>query len=155
MNRNELLHLDNQLCFALYACAREVTKLYRPFLDELGLTYTQYVTMLVLWETDGIPVKALGERLYLDSGTLTPLLKKLQAAGLIHRERDTADERSVIVRLTEQGRAMQQLALAIPDKVFCQTSLQPEEVAQLREQLHKLTSTIHQCERSSPGSDLN
>lgn len=144
MSRNEMLRLDNQLCFALYACAREVTKLYRPFLDELGLTYTQYVTMLVLWETDEIPVKALGQRLYLDSGTLTPLLKKLQAAGLIERERNAADERSVIVRLTEQGRALESLALDIPDKVLCQMSLPPEELSQMKDQLHKLTATIHQ-----------
>ena len=88
MDKSAMLELDNQLCFALYACAREVTKLYRPFLDELGLTYTQYVTLLALWEKDEVPVKELGRRLYLDSGTLTPLLKKLEAMGLLRRERD-------------------------------------------------------------------
>lgn len=144
MESNALLHLDNQLCFALYACAREVTKLYRPFLDELGLTYTQYVTMLVLWEKDGIAVKTLGERLHLDSGTLTPLLKKLEASGLILRERDREDERSVIVRLTAEGQALRERAAAIPGQVFRQTKLTPDQIAALRGQLHELTALINE-----------
>lgn len=142
MDPNPLLFLDNQLCFALYASSREVTKLYRPFLDELGLTYTQYVTMLVLWEKDEIPVKTLGERLHLDSGTLTPLLKKLEAAGLVLRARDPQDERSVIVRLTEQGHALKAKVEDLPARVFCQTQLSPEEIAKLRDQLRDLTRTI-------------
>ncbi|UVI30014.1 MarR family winged helix-turn-helix transcriptional regulator [Paenibacillus spongiae] len=144
MESNALLHLDNQLCFALYACAREVTKLYRPFLDELGLTYTQYVTMLVLWEKDDIAVKTLGERLHLDSGTLTPLLKKLEASGLILRERDREDERSVIVRLTSKGQSLRERAEGIPGQVFRQTKLTPDQIAALRDQLHELTAMINE-----------
>ncbi|MBO7748813.1 MarR family transcriptional regulator [Paenibacillus sp. MWE-103] len=143
MDKSAMLELDNQLCFALYACAREVTKLYRPFLDELGLTYTQYVTLLALWEKDEVPVKELGRRLYLDSGTLTPLLKKLEAMGLLRRERDPQDERSVIVRLTGDGRALKERATDIPERVFCQTSLTPDGIVALREQLRKLTAEVH------------
>ncbi|WP_219834508.1 MarR family winged helix-turn-helix transcriptional regulator [Paenibacillus sp. R14(2021)] len=143
METNAQLELDNQVCFALYACAREVTKLYRPFLDELGITYTQYVTLLALWEKDGVPVKELGGRLYLDSGTLTPLLKKLEGSGLIHRERDPQDERSVLVRLTDKGREMKMSAVPIPERVFCQINMPHEELAQLLGQLHKLTSSLH------------
>ncbi|AZN38667.1 MarR family winged helix-turn-helix transcriptional regulator [Paenibacillus albus] len=144
MDKSAGLTLDNQLCFALYACAREVTKLYRPFLDELGITYTQYVTLLALWEKDGVPVKELGAKLYLDSGTLTPLLKKLEGMSLIRRERDSGDERSVLVRLTEEGRAMKEQAMTIPERVFCQTNLPPVELAELRDQLQKLTAAVHQ-----------
>ncbi|REE91366.1 DNA-binding MarR family transcriptional regulator [Paenibacillus taihuensis] len=144
MDKSDLLTLDNQLCFALYACAREVTKLYRPFLDELGITYTQYVTLLALWEKDGVPVKELGARLYLDSGTLTPLLKKLEAMSLIRRERDPADERSVLVRLTDEGRAMKEQAVTIPERFFCQMNLPLEEFTALRDQLRKLTSAVHE-----------
>ncbi|MBM7566619.1 MarR family winged helix-turn-helix transcriptional regulator [Paenibacillus sacheonensis] len=150
MENNALLELDNQLCFALYACAREVTKLYRPFLDELGITYTQYVTLLALWEKDEVPVKELGRRLYLDSGTLTPLLKKLESMKLLRRDRDPQDERSVIVRLTDDGRALKERAAVIPERVFCQTSLSPEEIASLRGQLQQLTADVHT--RSCEGS---
>lgn len=143
MEKSAQLELDNQLCFALYACSREVTKLYRPFLDELGITYTQYVTLLALWEKDEVPVKELGRRLYLDSGTLTPLLKKLEGMNLLRRERDPQDERSVIVRLTDEGRALKDRATAIPERVFCQTSLSPEDIVSLREQLRKLTVDVH------------
>lgn len=144
MDKSAVLSLDNQLCFALYACAREVTKLYRPFLDELGITYTQYVTLLALWEKDGVPVKELGARLYLDSGTLTPLLKKLEGMSLIRRERDPEDERSVIVRLTDEGRAMKEQAMTIPERVFCQMNLPPGQFAVLRDQLQQLTAAVHQ-----------
>ncbi|QHT63571.1 MarR family transcriptional regulator [Paenibacillus lycopersici] len=143
MEKNVQLELDNQLCFALYACAREVTKLYRPFLDELGITYTQYVTLLALWEKDEVSVKELGRRLYLDSGTLTPLLKKLEGMKLLRRERDPQDERSVVVRLTDEGRALKERAAAIPERVFCQTSLSPADITALREQLRRLTAEVH------------
>ncbi|MFC4812834.1 MarR family winged helix-turn-helix transcriptional regulator [Paenibacillus sp. GCM10023250] len=152
MDKSAMLELDNQLCFALYSCAREVTKLYRPFLDELGLTYTQYVTLLALWEKDEVPVKELGRRLYLDSGTLTPLLKKLEAMGLLRRERDLQDERSVIVRLTADGRALKERATDIPERVFCQTSLTPDGIVALREQLRKLTAEVHAQTDRSPGA---
>lgn len=143
MDKSAQLELDNQLCFALYACAREVTKLYRPFLEELGITYTQYVTLLALWEKDDVPVKELGRRLYLDSGTLTPLLKKLEGMALLRRERDPQDERSVLVRLTDDGRALRTRAEEIPERVFCQTSLEPDDIVALREQLRRLTAEAH------------
>ena len=98
----EALKLDNQLCFALYACSREITKLYKPVLDKLGITYTQYISLLVLWEKDNITVKEIGNKLHLDSGTLTPLLKKLECMELVKRNRDTVDERKVYVKLTRQ-----------------------------------------------------
>lgn len=131
----ELLKLNNQLCFALYACSKEVTRIYKPFLDKLGITYTQYISLLVLWEKDNITVKELGERLLLDSGTLTPLLKKLEAIGLLKRIRDTQDERNVYVNLTEKGLAMKDKALELPTKVLCGTGLTMEEAINLREEL--------------------
>ncbi|MBR1535262.1 MAG: MarR family transcriptional regulator [Ruminococcus sp.] len=114
---NEALKLENQLCFPLYAAARQVVSLYTPHLKELGLTYTQYIVFLVLWEKDGIPVGELGRRLYLDNGTLTPLLKKLESAGYLTRSRDKIDERVVIVTLTDAGRALKEKAKEIPFKV--------------------------------------
>lgn len=114
---NEALKLENQLCFPLYAAARQVVSLYTPHLKELGLTYTQYIVFLVLWEKDGIPVGELGRRLYLDNGTLTPLLKKLESAGYLTRSRDKIDERVVIVTLTDVGRALKEKAKEIPFKV--------------------------------------
>jgi DNA-binding MarR family transcriptional regulator len=129
------LKLDNQLCFAVYACAREITKFYHPLLRELGLTYTQYVTLLALWEQDHITVKQLGIRLYLDSGTLTPLLKKLEAMGLLTRVRDKADERSVIIALTEKGVQLKEKALDIPVKLFFQAGVSAEEADALRKQI--------------------
>jgi DNA-binding MarR family transcriptional regulator len=111
------LHLDAQLCFAVYSAAHAYNRLYRPLLDRLRLTYPQYLVMLVLWETDGPTVKALGKRLLLDSGTLTPLLKRLEAAGLLVRERSVADERQVLIRLTEAGRALKAEAASIPSVI--------------------------------------
>lgn len=136
------LKLEHQLCFALYACSREMTKLYRPFLDELGLTYTQYVTLLVLWEQDNVSVKQLGEHLLLDSGTLTPLLKKLEAMHLVARVRDPKDERSVLVQLTEEGKALRSRAEHIPESVFCQVGLTFEEGFKLRERLQQLVGEM-------------
>ncbi|WP_028612808.1 MarR family winged helix-turn-helix transcriptional regulator [Paenibacillus harenae] len=142
MNSNEALKLDNQICFALYACSREMTKLYRPMLEKLDLTYTQYVTMLALWEQDHVSVTTLGSKLYLDSGTLTPLLKKLEAAGLLTRTRDRSDERSVIVELTEQGKALKEKAVDIPAQLACKIEGTPEDASillgQIRELLHRL-----------------
>src|SRR5438105_12628747 len=106
LHPDQLLRLDNQLCFALYSASLAMTKLYKPLLDPLGLTYPQYLAMLVLWERDGITVSELGERLQLDSGTLTPLLKRLESQGLLARERDRADERRVLLQLTPAGRAL-------------------------------------------------
>ena len=132
------LLLDNQLCFPLYACARETIKLYKPFLDELDLTYTQYITMMVLWEREAVSVKELGEALYLDSGTLTPLLKKMEAKGLLSRRRSPEDERSLIVSLTDTGRAMRDKAVDVPRKMSRCVSLEPEEAQELYRLLYKL-----------------
>ncbi|HAS74409.1 MAG TPA: MarR family transcriptional regulator, partial [Clostridiales bacterium UBA8960] len=114
----DALKLKNQLCFPLYAVSKEVTRLYKPFLDPLNLTYTQYITMMVLWENDNINVKTLGEKLYLDSGTLTPLLKKLETQGLVERIRNKDNERSVNITLTERGLALRESALNVPKQIM-------------------------------------
>ena len=127
MEKNyDVLKLNNQLCFPLYACARETIKLYKPYLDELDLTYTQYITMMVLWEKQSVTVKELGEALYLDSGTLTPLLKKMEAKGFLTRRRSEQDERSLIVRLTEEGEALKDRALSIPYQMMSCVHLEPD-----------------------------
>lgn len=113
-NEHAALKLDNQLCFAIYACSREITKLYQPYLEKLGVTYSQYLVLIVLWEREECTVKELGEALYLDSGTLTPLLKRLQNAGLIDRKRSTQDERKVLISLTTEGIALREKALSVP-----------------------------------------
>lgn len=140
-----MLRLDNQLCFAVYACSREIIKLYRPHLKELGLTYTQYITMLVLWEHPVISAKDLGSALYLDSGTLTPLLKKLEHQGLIERRRGTEDERSLIISLTPKGESLKEAARDIPAKVTCGIQMPPHEAVFLRESLKDLIRKIHTC----------
>lgn len=132
------LKLDNQLCFPLYACSREIIRLYKPYLDEIGLTYTQYITMMVLWERKLVTVKKLGEILYLDSGTLTPLLKKMEAAGLLIRSRDKKDERSVIVELTEMGEQLKDRAVDIPHKIAQCVPLNKEEAGELYRLLYQV-----------------
>lgn len=132
------LRLENQLCFPLYACSREIIKQYKPFLDELDLTYTQYITMMVLWEEREISVKLLGQRLYLDSGTLTPLLKSLEAKDYVTRTRSETDERVVLVRLTEKGLALQERALAVPAGMRACVRLTDDEAATLYKLLYKL-----------------
>ena len=132
------LKLEHQLCFPLYACSREIIKQYKPFLDGLGLTYTQYITMLVLWERRTLTVKELGSILYLDSGTLTPLLKKLEQRGLITRCRPPEDERSLVVSLTVAGEILQEHALTIPAQMARSIRLEPEEATALRHLLYKL-----------------
>lgn len=132
------LKLENQLCFPLYACAREVVKRYKPFLDEIDLTYTQYITMMVLWEQPEITSKAIGERLHLDSGTLTPVLKKLADKGLVVRSRSEADERNLAVKLTDAGMALRARALNIPAQMGACIRLTPEEAGALYTTLYKL-----------------
>ncbi|HEV7777238.1 MAG TPA: MarR family transcriptional regulator [Luteibacter sp.] len=139
---NPTPRLDEQLCFALYAASRAMTARYRPLLDALGLTYPQYLAMLVLWERDGLSVGDLGERLQLDSGTLTPLLKRLEAAGLVLRTRRPSDERSVDIRLTAEGQALRTQAAAIPERLLCHTDLIPEELFRLRDELKALTARL-------------
>ncbi|GGG73239.1 MarR family winged helix-turn-helix transcriptional regulator [Paenibacillus radicis (ex Gao et al. 2016)] len=141
-DKDELLKLENQLCFAFYACSREITKLYRPILSELDLTYTQYITMLALWEKDGVTVKDLGARLLLDSGTLTPLLKKLEAMQLITRDRDKADERNLVIRVTEHGAQLKEKAMCVPAQLSQQMNIPIEEVNSIRDQIQDLLSKL-------------
>lgn len=139
MDKNyDALKLANQLCFPLYACSREIVKKYNPHLDGIGLTYTQYIVMLVMWEDGQISVKRLGERLYLDSGTLTPVLKSLESKGFVTRKRSSEDERVLIVELTGKGEALKEQAAEIPPKIACCVSLQPEEAAELHRLLYKV-----------------
>ena len=141
-NKYDALKLSKQLCFPLYACSREMIKLYKPFLDELGLTYTQYITMMVLWEHKAMTVKALGQELYLDSGTLTPLLKKLEEKGLVTRRRSDLDERNLIVTITELGEAMRDQALHIPAEMTKCVNLPKEDIRDLYRMLHQLLEFV-------------
>ena len=136
------LKLENQLCFPLYACSREIIKQYKPFLDGLGLTYTQYITMLVLWERSSVTTKELGRILYLDSGTLTPLLKKLEAKGLLTRRRMPEDEHNLVVSLTVAGEILREHALSVPGQIARCTQLEPEEAAALYRILYKLLGQL-------------
>ena len=135
---HEIMKLDNQLCFPLYAAARYVTNLYTPWLKALGLTYTQYITFLVLWEKDGISVSEIGNKLMLDNGTLSPMLKKMEQAGFIERNRSKDDDRVVIITLTEKGRDLQEKAKDIPLKVGSCIELPVEKAMELHDLLHEL-----------------
>lgn len=137
-NRYEVLKLENQLCFPLYACSREVVKKYKPFLDKMDLTYTQYIAMMVMWEKKSVNVKELGEYLYLNSGTLTPLLKKLEAKGFITRRRSDKDERNLIVEITMDGEELKEQAIEIPMQISGCTNLSKEEAMQLYHLLYKI-----------------
>ena len=141
-SRADWLKLDHQLCFALYSASLAMTKFYKPLLEPLGLTYPQYLVMLVLWEGDGITVSQLGERITLDSGTLTPLLKRLEASHLVRRLRDTADERRVLLQLTPAGRALKSKAMAVPESVACASGCALDELAALTARLKALRRQI-------------
>ncbi|OWQ84116.1 MarR family transcriptional regulator [Roseateles aquatilis] len=136
------LQLDVQLCFALYSTSLAMTRLYKPLLAPLGLTYPQYLVMLVLWESDGPGVSELGQRLSLDSGTLTPLLKRLEAQDLIERRRNASDERRVEIHLTAAGRALREQAVSIPQELACASACQPQELQTLTRRLHELRSNV-------------
>lgn len=136
------LALDRQLCFAMYSASLAMTKVYKPLLAPLGLTYPQYLVMLVLWEGDGVTVSQLGERLTLDSGTLTPLLKRLEALGFVQRLRDTADERRVLLQLTTAGRRLKARAVAVPRAIACATACDLAEVSALARQLQQLRDRL-------------
>lgn len=138
----EKLHLKNQLCFKFYALSRHITSLYKPLLSELGFTYPQYLVMLVLWEHEQITVKALGQELMLDSGTLTPLLKRLEQKGLLHRKRSAEDERSVEISLTEEGRKMKQKASCVPDQLMQAVGTESCDLRQLDATLSKMMDHI-------------
>jgi DNA-binding MarR family transcriptional regulator len=139
---DEALRLRHQVCFALYSASRAVTGAYRPVLDRLGLTYPQYVALLVLWERGDTTVKDLGTALMLDSGTLSPLLKRLEAAGFVERRRSAEDERSVVVVLTPAGRALKRRAVGVPGEIASKTGLAPADLAALRDTLAALTATL-------------
>lgn len=132
---DSMLALDNQLCFALYSASLAMTKTYKPLLDKIGLTYPQYLVMLVLWQEEDLLVKSIGEKLFLDSGTLTPLLKRLEASGLILRTRDLQDERQVRITLTKEGRALKRRAQDIPAQVLCASGQPVDALVSLRSQL--------------------
>ena len=138
MNKFEDLKLDNQLCFSLYAASREVIKRYKSCLDRFNLTYTQYVVMLVLWEDEKSTVKEMGKRLHLDSGTLTPLLKKIEGMGLINRYRNVNDDRVVVVELTEKGRNLKEEMTCVPKEMVCRINLDEEEIRTLKDGLDNL-----------------
>ncbi|AGB80490.1 MULTISPECIES: MarR family winged helix-turn-helix transcriptional regulator [Serratia] len=141
-NEKNALQLDQQMCFALYSANLALHKVYRKLLSQLELTYPQYLVMLVLWERDEITVSDIGERLFLDSATLTPLLKRLEAAGLLVRYRAAADERQVIIALTEAGRALRAKAQSVPEAVMCASDCSLEEVQSLKQQLEKLRGKL-------------
>lgn len=140
MNEFDSLKLENQLCFPLYACSKEIVKKYKPFLDEIDLTYTQYITMMVLWEKKQINVKELGECLYLDSGTLTPLLKKLENKGFIERKRSSQDERNLNICITKNGEELKVKAKEIPNNIAKCVNLDDKEIIELYRILYKVLS---------------
>ena len=144
MDKYDSLKLENQLCFPLYACSKEITRRYKPFLSKLDLTYTQYITMMVLWETRELSVKELGDKLFLDSGTLTPLLKKLESKGYLTRNRSVKDERNLIIKITDQGMALREEALSVPQEIRLCVSLTDDEAAALFKLLHSFMNTIEQ-----------
>jgi DNA-binding MarR family transcriptional regulator len=139
--RDPLL-LDNQLCYALYAAAHRMTKSYRPMLERMGLTYPQYLVLLVLWENDGVTVSEIGRRLRLDSGTLTPVLKRLETSGLLNRNRRQSDEREVEIALTDQGRALRSEAIAVRQSVMCQLNMSEPEIQAMRADLNALIENL-------------
>jgi MarR family transcriptional regulator, organic hydroperoxide resistance regulator len=141
-DKYERLKLENQICFPLYACSKEIVRLYKPFLDALDLTYTQYITMMLMWDKFELNVKSIGERLYLDSGTLTPVLKKLEQKGYLSRKRDIADERNLLVSVTEEGLALREKALSVPEDISSCISMNPEESALLYQLLYKVLGAL-------------
>ncbi len=142
MENSKTPKLENQICFPLYVIAKEITGLYRPFLDELDITYPQYLVMMVLWEGDGLTVTHIGEKLFLDSGTLTPLLKRLESKGFVIRKRKKEDERVVEVFLAETGKQLQKKACEIPGKIQERLGIQPEELLHLKDAVLKILNKI-------------
>ncbi len=141
-DKYDVLKLKNQLCFPLYACAKEIVRQYKPFLDAIDLTYTQYITMMVMWEQKELLVKEIGRYLYLDSGTMTPVLKKLEEKGLIVRTRSKEDERNMIVTITSKGERLREKAVEIPGKIGGCVRLEPEEAGQLYHLLYKILGQL-------------
>src|ERR1700751_3196747 len=140
---DQALRLDNQICFAVYSTANAFNRVYKPLLDRLGLTYPQYLVMLALWERDGVPLKDIGERLLFDSGPLTPLLKRLQAAGLVKRTRSTEDERQVLIALTAQGQALKDKARSVPLSILDASSCSVAELSAARDEIVALRDRLN------------
>src|SRR6201996_7162583 len=138
-----LLRLDNQICFAVYSASHAFNRVYKPLLDRLGLTYPQYLVMLVLWEREGVAVKDIGERLHLDSGTLTPLLKRLELAGLIKRARSTEDERQVLIELTREGHALREQAKAVPQSILAASACSVGELVAMKNEIVALRDRLN------------
>ena len=140
---DQLLKLDNQICFAVYSATHAFNRVYKPLLDRLGLTYPQYLVMLVLWERDGVPLKDIGERLFLDSGTLTPLLKRLEAAQLVKRARSTEDERQVLIALTAQGQALREKARSVPTSILAASDCSVGELTAMKNEIVALRDRLN------------
>jgi MarR family transcriptional regulator, organic hydroperoxide resistance regulator len=140
---DQALRLDNQICFAIYSTAHAFNRVYKPLLDRLGLTYPQYLVMLTLWERDGVPVKDIGARLFLDSGTLTPLLKRLEGAELIKRTRSTEDERQVLIALTPQGHALREKAKAVPQSILAASACSVGELLAMKDEIVALRDRLN------------
>ncbi|MGG1551841.1 MarR family winged helix-turn-helix transcriptional regulator [Paenibacillus ferrarius] len=143
MSSSEFLKLENQLCFSLYASSRAITRMYRPLLEELGITYPQYLVLLVLWDQEESTVKELSEKLDLDSGTLTPMLKRMEAQQLLVRRRSQEDERVVNILLTETGRALYDRAMCIPQTLFAASGLSQEEIVSFNQQLQRIITSVN------------
>ena len=141
-DKYQCLKLDNQLCFPLYAVSKEIVRKYKPFLDEVNLTYTQYIVMMVVWEDERVSVKEMGKKLFLDSGTLTPVLKTLEKKGLIERTRSKEDERNLIVTLTPSGKALKDKAVDIPAKMGGCLNISPEDAMELHNILHRIMEIL-------------
>jgi len=137
------LRLDNQICFAVYSAAHAFNRVYKPLLDRLGLTYPQYLVMLVLWERDGVPLRDIGEKLFLDSGTLTPLLKRLEAAQLVRRTRGTEDERQVLIALTPQGHALKEKARAVPQSILAASDCSAAQLVAMKNEIVALRDRLN------------
>ena len=141
-NKYDVLKLENQLCFPLYVCAKEVVRAYKPYLDELDITYTQYITMMVMWEHKELRVKEIGEHLYLDSGTLTSVLKKLEEKGFVTRRRSEKDERDLIVTITDKGTALKEKAVHVPEKLGACVELDPQKAKALYDTLYEVIGKL-------------
>ncbi|MGE7826620.1 MarR family winged helix-turn-helix transcriptional regulator [Paenibacillus sp. NPDC093718] len=142
-NNSQNIKLEEHLCFSLYACSRAILRLYRPYLDELQLTYPQYLVLLTLWEKQQLTIKALGDALDLDTGTLTPLLKRMEGAGLLERRRDSVDERVVNIRITEQGKALQEKATCIPQSLIASSGMSMDEIQELNVMIKHLMQQVN------------
>ena len=141
-DKYDVLKLENQLCFPLYVCAKEVVRAYKPYLDELDITYTQYITMMVMWEHEELRVKEIGEHLFLDSGTLTSVLKKLEEKGFVTRKRSEKDERDLIVTITDKGTALKEKAVHVPEKLGACVELDPQKAKALYDTLYEVIGKL-------------